>query len=52
MFSAHCLIMLYICTKFRENILKGFRVIERTRFPYLNFQRDIILSKCWLSDNS
>ena len=23
----------YICTKFRENISKGFSVIERTRFP-------------------
>ena len=26
------LIMLYICPKFRENILKDFRVIERARF--------------------
>ena len=24
--------MLYICTKFQENILKGFRVIEQTQF--------------------
>ena len=30
--SAHPLMMLYICTKFRENISKGFRVIERTLF--------------------
>ena len=29
--------MLYICTKFHENILKGFRVIERTRFPIVHF---------------
>ena len=27
--------------KFRENILKGFRVIERTRFPHKCFQRAI-----------
>lgn len=28
--SAHGPIMLYICITFRESILKGFRVIERT----------------------
>ena len=32
-FSAHFLIILYICTKFCENISKGFKVIERTLFP-------------------
>ena len=32
-------------TMFRENISKGFGVIERTRFPYYNFQYCIILSK-------
>ena len=31
MFSAHCLMMVYICTKFHENILNGIRVMERTR---------------------
>ena len=31
-FSAHRLMMVYICTKFHENILKGIKVIERTRF--------------------
>ena len=31
-FSAHRLMMVYICTKFRENILDGMKVIERTRF--------------------
>ena len=31
--------MLYICTKFHENILKGFRVIERTRFPIFKFSK-------------
>ena len=41
--SAHHLMMLYICTKFQENISKGFRVIERMRFVYRNFQRGIFL---------
>ena len=27
--SAHRLMMLYICTKFQENISKDFRLIER-----------------------
>ena len=31
-FSAHHLIVVYICTKFHENILDGIKVIERTRF--------------------
>ena len=34
LFSAHCLVTFYSCTKFCENILKGFNVIERTRFTY------------------
>ena len=29
-FSAHHLIMLFICNTFHENISKGFRVIEWT----------------------
>ena len=32
LFAAHCLIKFYICTKFHETILDGFKVIERTRF--------------------
>ena len=32
LFSAHCLVVLYICIKFHENISKGFRAFERTRF--------------------
>ena len=28
-FSAHRLMMIYICTKFYENILIGIKVIER-----------------------
>ena len=31
--------MLYICTKFHENIKKGFRVIERTRFLIIKFSK-------------
>ena len=30
MCSAHLFIVLYICVKFRENILDGIRVMERT----------------------
>ena len=30
--SAHCLMMLYICTEFGDNISKDFRVIRRTQF--------------------
>ena len=33
LFSAHRLMVLYISTKFHKNISKGFKVIERTRFP-------------------
>ena len=29
-FSAHHLIMVYICTKFHEHFLNGIKVIERT----------------------
>ena len=32
LFSAHRLIMVYICTKFHENIPDGIKFIERTRF--------------------
>ena len=32
--SARRLMMLYICMKFRENILNGFQVIEQTRLCY------------------
>ena len=31
LFSAHCLMMVCICTKFNENILNCIRVMERTR---------------------
>ena len=30
LFSAYHLMMVYICTKFHENILDGIEVIERT----------------------
>ena len=32
--SAHLLMMLYICTKFQENISQGFRVTERMPFAH------------------
>ena len=31
MCSAHCLMVLYICVKFCENITNGIRVMEQTR---------------------
>ena len=37
--------MLYICTKFREIISNGIKVIERTLFPYKKLQRGIIRQK-------
>ena len=33
--------LVYICTKFHENILDGIKVIERTRFLSERFQRAI-----------
>ena len=42
LFSAHRLMVVYISTKFHENILHGIKVIERTRFPSEKFQRAII----------
>ena len=30
-FSTHRLIVVYICTKFHENILNGIRVMDRTQ---------------------
>ena len=34
LFSTHCLMLLYICTKFHENenILDGIKVIQQTKF--------------------
>ena len=32
LFSAHHLMVVYISTKFHENILEGIKIIERTRF--------------------
>ena len=32
--SVHGLMMLNICTKFQENISKGFRIIEQMHFVY------------------
>ena len=37
--------MLYISTKFCENISISIKVIERTRFLYRKFQRGIIPQK-------
>ena len=55
--SARCPITIYICTKFQENISKGFRVIERTRteiFIGALFHKHVggvtVLVLCTLSD--
>ena len=40
--SARRLVMLYICAKFHEIISNGIKVIERTRFLYWKFEREII----------
>ena len=45
LFSAHRVMMVYICTKFHENILHGIKVIKRTRIQSEKFQRAIILLK-------
>ena len=37
--------MVYICTKFREIISNGIKVIEQTRFLYGKLQRGIIPPK-------
>ena len=37
--------VVYICTNFHENIIDGYKVIERTRFSYDKFQRGIIPQK-------
>ena len=34
LFSAHCLIKLYICNKFHENILHCIKLTEWTRFSF------------------
>ena len=34
--------VVYICTKFHENILDGFKIIEQTLFSWEKFQRGII----------
>ena len=39
-FSAHCLIMIYVCTKFCETVSKDFRVIEQILFSKLTFFKE------------
>ena len=40
--SASCLMMLYICMKFHENILKGFQVKSGHEMTFVKFQKGII----------
>ena len=54
--------MLYICTKFHENISKGFRVTELTQFLIAKFSKGrhsinivggvMILDLCLLSEDA
>ena len=39
------MMMLYVCTKFLENILDGNKVIEQTRYSSEIFQKGIISQK-------
>ena len=39
LFSAYCLMLLYICIKFHENISEGFTAIEGLLFPYSEFSK-------------
>ena len=59
-FSAHRLMVVYICTKFHGNILDGIIVMERTRFSkqkskghnsVKNVDRVSVLVLCTLSDD-
>ena len=58
-FSAYCLMVLYICTKFQENISKGFRVIKWTSTEMYKGHNSIkylggvmVLVLCTSSDNA
>ena len=44
-FSAHCLVMSFICTQFNEEIQTVFEVIERTQNHIQNRQRGFITSE-------
>ena len=44
-FSAYRPMMVYICTKFHENVLDSIKVIEQTRFLFKKFPRGIIPQK-------
>ena len=39
LWSAHCLMVLYIYMKFHENVLNGFRVIDRTQNDQCQFSK-------------
>ena len=62
LWSACCLMMLYISMKFHENILNGFQVFERTRNDHWQiskgnnsknvFTRVMVLVVCTSSDNA
>ena len=45
--SARRLMMLYISVKFRENVLKGFQVIERTRNDHCQISKGNKYKTVW-----
>ena len=45
LFSTRPLMLVYICTKFHENIPEGIKVIEQTRFSLEKFQRRVSSQK-------
>ena len=48
--SAHCLMLIDICMKFREDSLRGFQVTERTRFV-TDRQTDVRTDGCTGKNN-
>ena len=58
-FSANCLMALYICTKFQENISKGFRITKQSHtkiYLGVKFHKNVggvtILILCISPDNA
>ena len=50
--SAHCLIVVYIFTKFRKNIFDSVEVTQRTRFSYQNLKRGVISQNVFVEFDS
>ena len=44
-YGSYCLMLLYNCVKFHENIFNGIKVIKQTSITLEKFQRGIISQK-------